>query len=585
MKRSAWNHSRWTTNEIMQKRWIFKDQPNSKVVKELAQSLEIGESMATLLAQRGIDTFEEAKTFFRPSLQAHLHDPFLMQDMDKAVTRLEKALKNQEKILIYGDYDVDGTTSVSLVYGFLQQYHPHLDYYIPDRYLEGYGISKTSIDWAKENDFSLVIALDCGIKSVELMDYANHQGIDYIICDHHLPGDQIPKAHAVLDPKRKDCDYPFKELSGCGVGFKLMQAYCEKNDISVEKLYPFLDLLVISIACDIVPIVGENRVLAFYGLRQLNQTQRIGLKALIDVAKFSDDTVLNISNVIFGLGPRINAAGRIQHAKKAVMLLVSDNKREADYVAELINKDNMQRRDLDTSITEEALAMIHQDRLETAKTTVLFKENWHKGVIGIVASRCIESYHRPTVILTQHNGKATGSARSVPGFDLYQAIESCADLLEQFGGHMHAAGLTMQVENIEHFRKKFEEVVAQSINDAQLTPLIDIDAKLSLDDITGKFYRILQQFAPFGPANMRPVFVSEDLYAEYPKLLKEKHVKFRTRQKGSSAFFDAIGFGMPEHFERIANGEKFALCYSIDENRYRGQTSLQLRIKDIKFYD
>lgn len=569
----------------MQKRWIFKDQPDTKKAKQLAQSLEISESMAALLVQRGIDTYNEAKSFFRPSLQEHLYDPFLMQDMEKAVIRLEKALQSQEKILIYGDYDVDGTTSVALVYGFLQQYHQLLEYYIPDRYLEGYGISRASIDWAKENDYTLVIALDCGIKSIELMDYANSQGIDYIICDHHLPGDEIPRAHAVLDPKRKDCQYPFKELSGCGVGFKLMQAYCQKNDISVEKLYPFLDLLVISIACDIVPIIDENRVLAFYGLRQLNQTQRIGLKALIDVAKFSDDTVLNISNVVFGLGPRINAAGRIQHAKKAVMLLVSNDKREADYVAELINKDNMQRRDLDTSITDEALTMIQQDRLEEAKTTVLFKENWHKGVIGIVASRCIESYHRPTVILTQHNGKATGSARSVPGFDLYQAIESCSDLLEQFGGHMHAAGLTMNIDNIDSFRQRFEEVVAKNINDAQLTPLIDVDAKLSLDDITGKFYRILQQFAPFGPANMRPTFVSENLYAEYPKLLKEKHVKFRTRQQGSQAFFDAIGFGMPEYFDRIANGEKFALCYNIDENRYRGQTSLQLKIKDIKFYD
>lgn len=568
----------------MQKRWIYKATPDQKLVEHLSKSLDISVSMGNLLVQRGITTFDNAKSFFRPSLQEHLHDPFLMQDMEKAVQRLDKAIQNQEKILIYGDYDVDGTTSVALVYGFLQQHHENLDYYIPDRYLEGYGISQKSIDWAGEQGITLVIALDCGIKSVELMDYANSLGIDYIICDHHLPGEQIPNAHAVLDPKRKDCIYPFKELSGCGVGFKLLQAYCSRKGISVEKLYPFLDLLVISIACDIVPIVDENRVMAFYGLRQLNQTQRIGIRALIDVAKFSDDTVLNISNVVFGLGPRINAAGRIQHAKKAVMLLVSNDKREADYVAELINKDNMQRRDLDSSITEEALSMITQNRLEKAKTTVLFKDNWHKGVIGIVASRCIETYHRPTVILTQHNGKATGSARSVPGFDLYQAIESCSDLLEQFGGHMHAAGLTLPLEKIEPFRQRFEQVVAQKIDSDQLTPLIEIDAKLNLDDITGKFYRILQQFAPFGPANMRPVFVTEGLYAEYPKLLKEKHVKFRARQKGSQSFFDAIGFGMPEHFDRIASGEQFALCYNIDENRYRGQTSLQLKIKDIKFY-
>lgn len=569
----------------MQKRWIYKENPDPKLVGQLAEALEISESMATLLAQRGITTFEAAKDFFRPSLKNHLHDPFLMQDMEKAVIRLEKAIENKEKMMIYGDYDVDGTTSVALVYGFLQNYHSLLDYYIPDRYLEGYGISKTSIDWAKEQGITLVIALDCGIKSVELMDYANELGIDYIICDHHMPGKEIPRAHAVLDPKRKDCAYPFKELSGCGVGFKLMQAYCLRNNIELEKLYPFLDLLVISIACDIVPIVGENRVMAFYGLRQLNQTQRTGIRALIDVAKFSDDTVLDISNVVFGLGPRINAAGRIQHAKKAVMLLVSDDKKEADYVAELINKDNLQRRDLDSSITEEALSMIEQNRLEKSKTTVLFKENWHKGVIGIVASRCIETYHRPTVILTQHNGKATGSARSVPGFDLYEAIDACSELLEQFGGHTHAAGLTLKLDKIEPFKQKFESIVAKQIDEEQLTPLIEIDSKIELKDITGKFYRILQQFAPFGPANMRPVFVSENLYADYPKLLKEKHVKFRTRQEDSDAFFDAIGFGMPEHFDRIASGERFALCYNIDENRYRGQTSLQLKIKDIKFYD
>lgn len=568
----------------MEKRWIYKDIPDQQLVTRMAKALEISHSMATLLVQRGIDNFDDAKDFFRPSLTNHLHDPFLMQDMEKAVTRLEKAIESKEKIMIYGDYDVDGTTSVALVYGFLRKFHKEMDYYIPDRYLEGYGISKISIDWAKEKGITLVIALDCGIKSVELMDYANEQGIDYIICDHHLPGEEIPRAHAVLDPKRKKCQYPFKELSGCGVGFKLMQAYCLRNDIAIEELYPFLDLLVISIACDIVPIVDENRVMAFYGLRQLNQTERIGIRALIDVAKFSDDTVLDISNVVFGLGPRINAAGRIQHAKKAVMLLVSDNKREADYVAELINKDNLQRRDLDSSITEEALSMIEDNQLKKAKATVLFKENWHKGVIGIVASRCIESYHRPTVILTQHNGKATGSARSVPGFDLYQAIESCSDLLEQFGGHMHAAGLTLKLDNIMPFAQRFEQAVSQKIDADQLTPLIDVDAKIELKDITPKFYRILQQFAPFGPANMRPVFVSENLYADYPKLLKEKHVKFRTRQDGSDAFFDAIGFGMPEHFDKIANGERFALCYNIDENRYRGQTSLQLKIKDIKFY-
>ena len=460
--------------ELKPKRWLKKPLPDSPeqqaAIQALTRELNISPFLAGLLVQRGVWSFEGAKTFFRPEI-SHLHDPFLMCDMDRAVQRLVMAILRQEKILVYGDYDVDGTTSVTLFYGFLKTFYPHLDYYIPDRYKEGYGISQTGIEWAADNDFSLIVALDCGIKSVERVAEAKALGVDFIICDHHRPGSELPDAAAVLDPKRDDCLYPYKELTGCGVGFKLPQAYCIFQNIPLDRLYIFLDLVAVSIGSDIVPITGENRVLAYYGLKRLNSSPRAGLKALIKVAGLTRE--LDINGVVFGLGPRINAAGRIKHAKAAVQLLLAENEQEAEQFAFDINENNNSRRQYDTSMTEQALSMIRRDeRLLAAKTTVLYDATWHKGVIGIVASRCIEHFHRPTIILTQSHNKVAGSARSVPGFDVYEAIEECADLLEQFGGHTFAAGLTMKIENVLPFQQRFERVVAQRIREELLTPMI-----------------------------------------------------------------------------------------------------------------
>jgi single-stranded-DNA-specific exonuclease len=569
---------------MIQKRWI----PSAELTPEqqaiaptLADSIHVSPFLATLLLQRGIRDFEEARTFFRPEL-SQLHDPFLMKDMDKAVERLTLALSSGEKILVYGDYDVDGTTSVTMFYGFLRTIYEQLDYYIPDRYTEGYGISTPGIDWAAENGYSLIVALDCGIKSVDKVTYALTKGIDFIICDHHRPGDELPPAAAVLDPKRTDCPYPYKELTGCGVGFKLLHAFCIQNGHDLDILYPYLDLLMVSIGCDIVPITGENRVLAYYGLKQLNSSPRTGLKALIQVAGFT--TAMDITNVVFGLGPRINAAGRIKHAKEAVQLLLSENDEEAMDFALEINKHNSDRRVFDSSITEEALAMIHQDEwLMDAKSTVLFKEDWHKGVIGIVASRCIEHFHRPTIILTQSNGKAAGSARSVPGFDVYEAIEECSELLEQFGGHTFAAGLTLPVENIEAFRQRFEEIVSSRIRPDQLIPMINIDLEIELDAITWKFYNVLKQMSPFGPGNMTPMFVSRQVsIAGRPTIMKEKHIKFDVYQ-GTSPAYTVIGFGMAGMHADLMTGKPFDICYHLDENNFRNVRTLQFILKDIKF--
>ncbi|HEY8399612.1 MAG TPA: single-stranded-DNA-specific exonuclease RecJ, partial [Cytophagaceae bacterium] len=447
----------------MNKRWDFKAIPDDESIKQLSEAINVNPSLATILIQRNIKTFDEAKSFFRPSL-AELHDPFLMEDMVVAVSRIEKAIQRREKILIYGDYDVDGTTAVSLVYSFLKNVYPAIEYYIPDRYKEGYGISYKGIDYASKNHFSLIISLDCGIKSTEHIKYAKERSIDFIICDHHTPGQELPEAVAVLDPKRKDCNYPYKELSGCGVGFKLMEAFARKNNIPSSELLPFLDLVAISICSDIVPITGENRILTYYGLQQINKNPRPGVKALIGVSGLKKE--LDVTNVVFGLGPRINAAGRIAHANAAVQLLTCENTEEAEQWAKNIDDKNLTRKDFDSSITEEAIQMIEQDELLLqARSTVLFKKDWHKGVIGIVASRCIEKYYRPTVILTESNNYATGSARSVDGFDLYEAISRCSDLLEQFGGHMYAAGLTLKKENIPAFAEKFESVVRELITE------------------------------------------------------------------------------------------------------------------------
>ncbi|TDE13754.1 single-stranded-DNA-specific exonuclease RecJ [Dyadobacter psychrotolerans] len=570
---------------MIDKRWIYHPEFTSEQTQtttELAEALKINTALATLLVQRGISDFEESRLFFRPDL-THLHDPFLMQDMDIAVKRLAEAVTNGEKILVYGDYDVDGTTSVTLFYGFLQKIYDKLDYYIPDRYNEGYGVSWQSIDWAQENGFTLIVTLDCGIKSVDKVEEAKKRGIDFIICDHHRPGDELPPAVAVLDPKRNDCAYPYKELTGCGVGFKFLQAYCIAEGIDQNILFEYLDLLVVSIAADIVPITGENRILSYYGLLRLNSAPRPGIKALIKIAGMAG--VLDITNVVFGLGPRINAAGRIKHAKEAVRLLLSEEELEADEFAQEINRHNSDRKNFDSSITEEALLMIENDAWFTeAKSTVLYKEDWHKGVIGIVASRCIEKYHRPTIILTQSHGKAAGSARSVPGFDVYEAIEECADLLEQFGGHTFAAGLTLPIQNVEAFRKRFNEIVSSRIQPEQLVPMINIDLSLDLESITTKFYNILRQMGPFGPGNMTPLFESKYVSIEgMPVIMKEKHIKFNVKQKGS-ATFTAIGFGMSHFYTELVNGRPFSICYNLEENNFRDKKTLQLFLKDIKLH-
>ena len=566
----------------MEKRWVYNKEAAPEVINGLAESLKISPTLASILCQRSICTFEEAKAFFRPSLH-DLHDPFLMKDMHQAVNRLAEALHRAEKILVYGDYDVDGTTSVALMYSFLRQYTHQIEYYIPDRYKEGYGVSTQGIDYAAEHGFTLIISLDCGIKSADKVAYAASQGIDFIICDHHLPDEDIPQAVAVLDPKQIDCPYPYKELSGCGVGFKLIQAFCMQQGISQEEAYKLLDLLVVSIASDIVPITGENRVLAYFGLKLINGPgpMRPGLAALQELAGIT--TEMDITSIVFGFAPRINAAGRMGDAKRSVRMLLAQTKDEAFQMADIINESNKERRDKDSNITKEALQMIAEDEfLRNASSTVLYKENWHKGVIGIVASRCIEKYYRPTIILTQSNGKASGSARSVHGFNVHNAIESCSDLLDQFGGHMYAAGLTLPVENVPAFRQRFEEFVARTITEDQKIPQIEVDAKIKLSQITRNFYKIISQMEPFGPGNMKPVFVSECVYdTGSVRVVGDTHLKLRLTQDGSCSI-DAIGFGMGDYFGPITKGIPFDVCYTIEENVYRGIVSLQLRIKDIR---
>lgn len=566
----------------MVKKWIFKPSPKLESVKFLSSAINVNETLATILLQRNIKDFQEAKEFFRPSI-SDLHDPFLMKDMDKAVERLQRAVQSGEKILVYGDYDVDGTTSVALFYGFLREIYPNLEYYIPDRYKEGYGISFAGIEWAIENGVSLIVSLDCGIKANEKVSLALEAGIDFIICDHHRPGKELPEAYAVLDPKREDCPYPYKELSGCGIGYKFLRAFCLKEGLDQKQLDTFLDLVVVSIASDIVPITGENRTLAYLGLKQINKEPRPGLKALIKIAGIKE--ALTITRIVFGLGPRINAAGRIDHAHSALELLLSEYETEADLQAQKINVNNSLRKDFDSNITQEALEMIQNDLvLQQSKSTVLFKNDWHKGVIGIVASRCIEKFYRPTIILTESNNMASGSARSVVGFDVYDAISECSDLLSQFGGHKYAAGLTMELNNVEAFRKRFEEVVSTRITPDQLEPQVIIDHKVNFDQITFKFFNIINQMEPFGPGNMQPVFVSENLKVKgVAKLIKGEHVKCTVQQEGNKNYFSVIGFGCSSFFEELNSGKMFKMAYTIEVNEYRDQKSLQLCIKDIIF--
>lgn len=590
----------------MAKRWVLKEVVRPELAADLAAQLNIDVPLAQLLFQRGVKTFDEAKAFFRPEL-SKLHDPFLLNDMDAAVSRIEKAFCNKERILVYGDYDVDGTSAVSLVYTFLrEQGFENLDFYIPDRYGEGYGISTKSIDFAAENNFSLIIALDCGIKAVEKVEYASSKGIDFIICDHHRPGDVLPPAVAVLDAKRPDSVYPFDELSGCGVGFKLIQGYCQKNNIPFNTLNKYLDLVAVSIAADIVPIIGENRILAYYGLKLINSHPRPGLEAILNVGNiqrkgkaipvtdedklFTDDIIfsreLTINDLVFVVGPRINAAGRIESGKNSVALLTSTTLEQAETIAQQINDFNIERRNLDTQITQEALSMIEGDkRLLNSRSTVIFDPNWHKGVIGIVASRLTEMYYRPTIVLTESNGLITGSARSVKDFDIYDAIDACSDLLEHFGGHTYAAGLSIKPENFQKFRQRFESIVASSIKDHMLIPEVEIDLKINLNQITPKFMRILKQFAPFGPGNMSPVFMTTGTHdTGYAKIVGKNHLKLTVFQESvRSNPFSSIAFQLGERFPGIQKGLLMDICYHVEENEWNGLKNIQLNIKDIRF--
>ncbi len=565
----------------MQKRWLYKNTPPVEQIDALSSAINVNPYLSTVLLQRGITDFESAKNFFRP-LMDHLHDPFLLKDMDLATNRLKSAIDKNEKILIYGDYDVDGTTAVALVHSYLKSFYSNCDFYIPDRYAEGYGVSETGIIWAEENNFTLIIALDLGIKAIDMVTMATHKGIDFIICDHHLPGGDIPNAVAVLDPKRVDCNYPYKELSGCGLGFKLIQAFSRKYR-KEEEILEYLDLVVVSIASDIVPITGENRILAHFGLQKLNQDPRPGLKALKEIADIKNE--LDISTIVFTLGPRINAAGRVAHARGAVELLIATSEEDANALAEKINVKNDLRREFDSNITEEAIAMIEgNETLLSAKSTVLFKETWHKGVIGIVAARCVEKYYRPTVILTESNDMITGSARSVRDFDLYKAISSCSDLLEKYGGHKYAAGLTLEKANLVAFQERFEQVVSSSITEEMLTPIIEIDTFIQFDAITPKFYSVLKQMAPFGPENQKPVFEAKNVFVlNSLNNFKDRHIRFSAGQAGNETMFNVVGFDLIEHYEKLKNAEYFNITFTLEENTYNGITALQLRIKDIKF--
>ncbi len=561
-------------------RWTLKPKPDSNKVAELAAELGVDLVISELLLQRGIETFEAAKTFFRPSW-SDIHDPFLMKDMDKAVDRIEVALKNNEQILVYGDYDVDGTSSVALMASYLETKSTQISTYIPDRYAEGYGVSYKGIDFASDNDFSLIIALDCGVKAIEKVAYAKKKGIDFIICDHHRPGKELPPAVAILDPKRPDCEYPFKELCGCGVGFKLIQALASKDGTSVESLVEYLDLVATAIGADIVPIVGENRTLAYFGLQIINTNPRPGFKALIHQMK---KEVLTITDVVFNIAPRINAAGRMKHGNYAVSLMKETNYESAELAANEIELFNTNRREADKRTTQEALLQIENSDETKAATTVVYQEDWHKGVIGIVASRLIETYYRPTLVFTKSGDFLAASARSVRGFDVYNALENCSHLLEQFGGHMYAAGLTIKEENYPAFKVAFEAEVLATLPAHLKTPEIKIDADINFESITPKFYRILKQFAPFGPQNMAPVFMTDAvLDTGYGKCVGEDQTHLRvTLAQNSGPKMVGIGFGLGSNLPIIKEKNPFKVVYSIDENEWNGRVSLQLKLKGIK---
>lgn len=561
-------------------RWTLKPKPNLETVQFLQHALQVEESIASLLVQRSIETYEQAKDFFRPSLN-HLHDPFLMKDMQKAVERIQKAIESNENILVYGDYDVDGTTAVSLMSSYLKSEYPNVATYIPDRYNEGYGISFQGIDFAEDNNFTLIIALDCGIKAIDKINYAKEKNIDFIICDHHRPGEQVPNAIAVLDPKQNDCNYPYKELCGCGVGFKLIQALASKKGKTIDDLVEYLDLVATAIGADIVPITGENRILAYFGLQVINTQPRAGFKAIINQIK---KETLTITDVVFIIAPRINAAGRMKHGQYAVDLLTETNVQTAEVYAKEIEDFNTDRREADKQITIEALEHIETQKEQERFTTVVYSQDWHKGVIGIVASRLIETYYRPTLVFTKSGNMLAASARSVKGFDVYNALEACSEYIEQFGGHKYAAGLTLKEENYEAFKQKFEDVVESTIDKRLLTPEISIDTQIELNEITPKFYRILSQFAPFGPGNMSPVFMSDNLEdTGYGKCVGEdnKHLRLTVKQPNSDKIV-CIGFGLGDKLNLIKDKRTFKAAYSIDENEWKGNVFLQLKLRDIK---
>ena len=570
---------------ISERQWTVKTVANEETAAQLAAELGIDRVLANLLVQRGVCTFEQARSFFRPR-QEDLHDPFLMADMDKAVERVHEAIVSGEKILVYGDYDVDGTTAVALVYSFIRRFTSKVDFYIPDRYDEGYGLSYKGLDWAGDNGVNLVITLDCGIKAIDKVEYARTKGIEVIICDHHLPEDELPGAVAVLDPKREDCHYPFDDLCGCGVGFKLVQGYVKKYDLDQELLDPLLDLQVVSIASDLVSMTGENRILAHYGLKRLNENPRKGLLAMINLAKLEPGHI-TIDDIVFKIGPRINAAGRMESGRLAVELLTATDDQTAFRIGEQINDSNNERKSIDREITQEALEMVRNgEALETENVTIVYNPTWNKGVVGIVASRLVEAYYKPTVVLTKSNGFVTGSARSVSGFDLYASIESCADLLENFGGHVYAAGLTMKEDNLEEFCRRMNKFVSGNITREELTPVVEIDARLDFSQITPKFTRILKQFQPFGPGNSNPVFLTEDVYdAGNGRKVGAGgvHLKLDLMQESQPyRQIAAIGFNMADYYDYIKAGNPIDICYSIVENFYRGSSTIQLRLKDVR---
>ena len=569
-------------------KWILKEPADPGKVTRLATEVGIDRVLAELLVKRGVETFEEARSFFRPDL-ANLHDPFLMKDMDRAVERVRAAIVSGEKILVYGDYDVDGTTAVALVYSFLKRFTSNIDFYVPDRNDEGYGVSLKGVDWAHQNGFTLIITLDCGIKAIEKTQYASERGIDMIICDHHLPDDELPAAVAVLDPKREDCSYPFDDLSGCGVGFKLVQAYSQRYNVPFESLIPLLDYLVVSIASDLVSVVGENRILAHFGLKQLNDSPRAGLFAMITLSKLEQGHV-TIDDIVFKIGPRINAAGRMETGRLAVELLTSDDLDSAMEIGEKINENNNERKSIDREITQEALEMVQNGQcLSWQNATIVYNPNWNKGVVGIVASRLVEAFYKPTIVLTKSNGFVTGSARSIQGLDLYEAIENCSDLLENFGGHVYAAGLTLKEEYLAEFSERVNRFIGEKVTEEMMTPVIELDAKLDFSSITPKFFRILKQFQPFGPGNNNPLCLTENVYDDGNGRKVGAggvHMKLDLIQESQPYHrISAIAFNMSDFYEYIKAGNPFDVCYSIVENYYRGTSTIQLRVKDMRERD